>query len=648
MRRTRSTCGPVSMSLPTLVSFFPSPSVKRPFSRACASAWSVAERIVALEHRRAVGLRLDLAGEQRPVGAARALRLELVAEGDRARSSFASPSPLNLSPGAGQTRCASATMQLAERATRRSRPLSRHGPCPARPGRGGRSSPEPPPAASAARMPRVIATSRSVGTKSRPPGSLAKSIPPAGRDGASRWGAIGAQGPMLSRAARASRETITSESRLIAVRAGTASRAGGPMRPRARAAWARTVLSLSSSASRSARRAGSAPRPTRARALRGLAAHRHVGARERLAERRRGRRRRLGQEPEGLRGLGAAPSGPRRAGPGPAPGRRGRAAGPIRPRASAARSRTSGVRSPRAAVRAVQRRGGLGAEGGEVLRRAPARARGPRSAERGHEALRPRGRPRARPARRPGGAGVGRGLRGGDRGRRGGVGTAGVGVGAASGRGVAPGRRRGGGRRGRRRRRRGWRRGAPRRAERRSGSGVAVGGRRRRGRAAGCGPPRSTRTATPSPARPPGQRRAAPATPRPTSAAARPAAAARAARAGGAGERRRRAAGRPGGAVAAGTAVRADTTVGAAGRRHRQRRHVAGAARVRASRPGLERRHEGARARPALLRLLGRALEDRPQERLGHRRPAAGAAAAPARASSGSRPACRPRTARGR
>ena len=45
MRRTRSTCGPSSMSLPTLVSFLPSPSVKRPFSRAWASAWSVADLI---------------------------------------------------------------------------------------------------------------------------------------------------------------------------------------------------------------------------------------------------------------------------------------------------------------------------------------------------------------------------------------------------------------------------------------------------------------------------------------------------------------------------------------------------------------------------------------------------------------------------
>ena len=40
MRRTRSTRGPLSISLPT--GAFVSP--KRPLWRACASAWSVAER----------------------------------------------------------------------------------------------------------------------------------------------------------------------------------------------------------------------------------------------------------------------------------------------------------------------------------------------------------------------------------------------------------------------------------------------------------------------------------------------------------------------------------------------------------------------------------------------------------------------------
>ncbi len=83
MCRTRSTCGPFSMSLPTLVSFFPSPSVNRPFSRACASAWSVADRISPSNIAEPLGFASTSRANERPVGPAGALRLELVAERDR-------------------------------------------------------------------------------------------------------------------------------------------------------------------------------------------------------------------------------------------------------------------------------------------------------------------------------------------------------------------------------------------------------------------------------------------------------------------------------------------------------------------------------------------------------------------------------------
>ena len=84
MRRTRSTCGPASTSLPTLVSFFAVALGEAALLARLRLGLVGGGLDLALEHRGAVGLGLDLTGEQRPVGAARALRLELVAEGDRA------------------------------------------------------------------------------------------------------------------------------------------------------------------------------------------------------------------------------------------------------------------------------------------------------------------------------------------------------------------------------------------------------------------------------------------------------------------------------------------------------------------------------------------------------------------------------------